>query len=112
MAIYVANIVIEQGFSFSNTFEIEDTRTGRPVNLTGYDLKAELRKTYSSPSFVSFGTTSLFPERGSITIELEPDATDGFRPGRYVYDIKITTASGNEYKAVEGAALLRGGVTR
>jgi hypothetical protein len=33
------------------------------------------------------------------------------KPGRYVFDVKITN-SGREYKAVEGAALVRAGVTR
>ena len=37
--------------------------------------------------------------------------TVSLKPGRYVYDVKIINA-GREYKAVEGTALLRGGVTR
>ena len=34
------------------------------------------------------------------------------KAGRYVYDVKITTPQGGSYKAVEGSALVRGGVTR
>ena len=34
------------------------------------------------------------------------------KPGRYVYEIKITSANGKEYKAVEGSALERAGVSR
>ena len=37
--------------------------------------------------------------------------TLGLKPGRYVYDVKIVNA-GKEYKAVEGSALVRAGVTR
>ena len=37
--------------------------------------------------------------------------TLSLKPGRYVYDVKITT-SGKDYKAVEGSALVRAGVTR
>jgi len=33
------------------------------------------------------------------------------KEGRYVFDVKLTNA-GKEYKAVEGAALVRAGVTR
>jgi hypothetical protein len=38
--------------------------------------------------------------------------TNDWKPGRYVYDVKIITLDGSEYKAVEGAALVRAGVTR
>ena len=38
--------------------------------------------------------------------------TVNIKPGRYVYDVKILTLEGGEYKAVEGSALVRGGVTR
>ena len=38
--------------------------------------------------------------------------TISLSPGRHVYDVKIITSGGNEYKAIEGAALVRAGVTR
>ena len=38
--------------------------------------------------------------------------TVNIKPGRYVYDVKIFAPGNKEYKAVEGSALVRGGVTR
>ena len=38
--------------------------------------------------------------------------TVNIKPGRYVYDVKILAPGNKEYKAVEGSALVRGGVTR
>ena len=38
--------------------------------------------------------------------------TVSLKPGRYVYDVQIITSGGRKYKAIEGNALVRSGVTR
>ena len=70
-----------------------------------------LRKSYSSSSSVSFASTVADDSNGIISISLTSTQTAALKPGRYVYDIKITNA-GKEFKAVEGSALVRAGVTR
>ena len=52
------------------------------------------------------------PENGLITVSLGSTITVNMKPGRYVYDVKIISSGGKEYKAIEGSALVRGGVTR
>lgn len=110
MAVYVSNIVIEQGYSFDTSFQLEDTRTNEPLILTSSTTEAKLKKTYSSSSSVSFASTVTSPEQGTISISLSASQTRSLKPGRYVYDVKIFN-EGREYKAVEGAALVRPGVT-
>lgn len=44
MAVYVSNIVIEQGFDFSSIFELADSLTDGPLNLVGYGVTAQIRK--------------------------------------------------------------------
>jgi hypothetical protein len=112
MAVFVSNIVIEQGFDFDTTFQLEDTTTNALLNLTGYTMDAQLRKTYSSSSSVSFGSTITSATGGTIQITLTSSQTSDLKPGRYVYDVKLTTSGGTVTKAVEGAALVRAGVTR
>tara|TARA_B100000902_G_scaffold334211_1_gene333239 strand:+ start:86 stop:421 length:336 start_codon:yes stop_codon:yes gene_type:complete len=111
MAVYVSNITIEQGYDFDTSFQLEDTRTNAPLYLVGAASTAHLRKSYSSTNSVSFGTTIAQPENGIISISMAASKTLTLKPGRYVYDVKITT-SGKDYKAVEGSALVRAGVTR
>lgn len=111
MAVYVSNIVIEQGYSFDTTFQLEDTRTNSLLNLTGSSVKSEIRKTYGSSNYVSFASTVSQLEPGRILISLEPGQTSQLKPGRYVYDVKVIVDN-KEYKAVEGSALVRAGVTR
>ena len=112
MAVFVSNIVIEQGFDFDTTFQLEDTTTNNLLDLTGYDIDAQLRKTYSSSTSVSFASTITTPSEGLIQISLGSTATSSLKPGRYVYDVKLTTTNGGITKAIEGAALVRAGVTR
>jgi len=111
MAVFVSNITIEQGFDFDTSFQLEDTRTNTPLVLTGAATEGMLRKSYTSASAVSFASTVTDDVNGIISISLTSSQTVGLKAGRYVYDVKITSA-GKEYKAVEGSALVRAGVTR
>ena len=111
MAVYVSNIVIEQGFDFDTSFQLEDTRTNSPLVLTDATTEAQLRKYYGSSTAVSLGSTITSPDLGIISISLTGSQSVNLKPGRYVFDVKITNA-GREYKAVEGSALVPGGVSR
>ena len=111
MAVFVSNITIEQGFTFDTSFQLEDTRSNAPLVLTGASAEGMLRKSHTSKSAVSFASSVSDPELGIISISLTPAQTEALKEGRYVYDIKITSG-GAEYKAVEGSALVRPGVTR
>jgi len=112
MAVYVSNIVIEQGFDFDTSFQLEDTRTNAFLNLTGSTATGQIRKSSSSTKKVAFAATVASPDMGIITVSLGSTVTVDMKPGRYVYDVKIVTQDGSEFKAIEGAALVRGGVTR
>jgi len=112
MAIFVSNIVIEQGCDFDTTFQLEDTATANLLNLTGYTVESQLRKTYTSSTAVSFASTITDATKGKVQISMASTITADLKPGRYVYDVKLTTSGGAISKPVEGAALVRAGVTR
>ena len=111
MAVYVSNIVIEQGFDFDTSFQLEDTRSNSLLDLSIISTTDLLKKTYSSQSSVTFISTVSSPTEGIISLSLNADQTAALKPGRYVYDVKIITSAGKELKAVEGSALVRPGVT-
>ena len=112
MAVYVSNITIEQGFDFDTSFQLEDTRTNEFLNLVGAGTSAMLRKHSASKTQVSFASSVADPETGIISITLSANKTVSLKPGRYVYDVQIITSGGRKYKAIEGNALVRSGVTR
>jgi hypothetical protein len=116
MAVYAANIVIEQGYDFYTNFELEDTASNQAKTLVGYGVTAQLRKTYSSTNSVSFACSIVNASNGVISISLTSTKTAALKPGRYVYDVMLQQgglgSSFDKTKAVEGMALVRGGVTR
>jgi hypothetical protein len=115
MAVYVSNVVIEQGFDFDTSFQLEDTRTNSFLDLTGYTPVSKLRKHYGASTSVSFASTITNAELGIVQISLGSSETAELKPGRYVYDVQLSLSDSDgvkKYKAVEGAALVRGGVTR
>lgn len=113
MAVYVSNVVVDCGIDFSATFGLEDIYTNSALNLVGFGVSAQMRKHYGSSSYVSFASTISDSEGGKITISLTDTETLSIKPGRYVFDVILTLgANGKKYKAVEGMALVRAGVTR
>ena len=112
MAVYVSNITIEQGYDFDTSFQLEDTRSNEFLNLVGAATTAMLRKHSAAKTKVSFATTVADAETGIISISMTASNTVSLKPGRYVYDVKIIASGGKEYKAIEGTALVRSGVTR
>lgn len=111
MAVYVSNMVIEQGFDFETTFQLEDTRTNSFLDLNGSTPTSQMRKHPGSSTSVSFASSITNADRGQITLYMSATETQSLKPGRYVFDIKLSTA-GKFYKAVEGSVLVRAGVTR
>lgn len=109
--------VVDPGVSTSYDGVIElyvrfsEAVTKSPLVLTDASTEAKMRKYYGSSTAVSFASTVTSPDLGIISISLTGTQSISLKPGRYVYDVKISN-SGREYKAVEGTALVRGGVTR
>lgn len=112
MSVYVSNIVIEQGYDFITYFQLEDPRTNTALPLSSATPEAQIRKHYGSNTSVSFASSIYDADAGVVSIALTSGQSVDLKPGRYVYDVKLTYSDGGEYKAVEGAALVRAGVTR
>ena len=112
MAVYVVNLVIDQGTDFSQTFNLESSTSNAALNLTGYTASSQLRKHAASSKWYDF--TVSFPDRasGQIKISLTDTITARVKPGRYIYDIILTDSSGSKERVVEGSALVREGATK
>ena len=111
MAVFVSNIVIEQGYDFNSTFVLEDTVTTNLLDLSNYTIQAQLRKTYSTSNHVDFVALVADATKGEVVISMASTTTTNLKEGRYVYDIKGIVGN-NVLKLIEGTALVRPGVTR
>ena len=102
MAAY-AEIFLDQGTSFNTTLNVTDVN-GEPLNLTGYTVAGQIRRSYYSTNATATFTTTIPNANGGVLgISLSAPTTANIAPYRYVYDVVVTeTASGNKTRVVEG----------
>lgn len=105
----VNNIVIDQGTTFSFTFELTNS-DGSAKDLTSYDVAGQIRKSYYTSTKVDF-TTSKIDLEGEITISLTATQTSALKAGRYVYDIEIDDSL-ETIRVLEGIVTVTPEVTR
>tara|TARA_Y200000002_G_C22080788_1_gene414500 strand:- start:111 stop:458 length:348 start_codon:yes stop_codon:yes gene_type:complete len=115
MAVYVANLQINQGADFSQTFNLANTIGDTSFNLSGYSISASMKKhaAAAATSATAFTATIENAANGTISLALTDTQTSALKAGRHVYDIVIQENSGNFLKTrvIEGSVLVREGVT-
>ncbi len=111
MAVYVANLVINQGADFSQTFSLEDSTSNSAKNLTGFSVASKISKHHASTNQTAFTATVSNAAGGEIKLSLTDEQTAALAPGRQVYDVILTAPDGTKDRVVEGMALIRDGVT-
>lgn len=101
------DLTIDQGANFTKTFSFLDANS-EPQDTTGYSANAIIRKHYTSINSVAF---SVALSNGNISLYLTPTQSNAMVPGRFVYDIKLTTPSNNIVRFTEGIITLTPKVT-
>ena len=99
-----ANLVIDQGTSFSSDVTVKDLNANA-FDLTGYTAAAKMAKGYESTKTRSTitATISSSPGTGLVDLTMTASETSALSSGRYVYDLEITqTSSGNVTRVIEG----------
>lgn len=108
-----ANIVIDQGTTFSTTVEVASAN-GSALSLAGYSAAAQMRKSYNATNATSFDVTiGSNSQLGVITMSMPANTTQGLTAGRYVYDLEIYSSGNTSVTRVaEGIVTVTPGVTR
>lgn len=109
MAAY-SELNIEQYSTFNTTITVEDA-AGDAVNLYGYTAASQMRKSYYSTSANTLTATITGNANGEITLSMTAANTALLSPGRYMYDLVITTGS-TKTRVVEGIVNVLPGVTQ
>lgn len=105
-----ANLVVDQGANFTATIDLTDA-SDVVFNLTGYTVAAQLRKNYASSTATTF-TASHTGSTGKINLALSANTSSTIEPGRYLYDVEITSSGGTVTRVVEGIVTVTPGITR
>ena len=112
-AVYVSNLVLNAGATFSQIFDLVESDDSGPKSLVGFTVDAQIRKHAGSNSKTDFTAAIVDAANGIVQISLTPTQTNSLKSGRYLYDILLTkTSSGVKDRVVEGSVLVREGVTR
>ena len=88
---------------------------GNEIDLTGYTLRAQMRKSYGATSYTAFTTAAPTPATGELVIALTDTQTSALKAGRYVYDVEIVAPAGEGStvtRVLEGIITVTPEVTR
>ena len=112
MAVYVSNLTVNTGTTFSQIFTLESADTNSATDLTGFTASAQMRKHPGSSSATDFSTQIINATGGRIRVGLTTSQTASLKPGRFMYDVLITDTSCEVTRVLEGSVLVREGVTK
>ena len=107
------NLTIEQGTTFTKRLTWRD-KNKRPVSLTGYTSRMQVRPTVTSAEVILELSTAnnriTLATGGIIQIQLTPEETSAMKAG--VYDLELTDTSGRVTRLIEGKVSVSPEVTR
>ena len=107
----ITNLYIDAGADYS-IIVTANQGNGDPLNLTGYTIRSQIRKSYASPTAHDF-TASVYAElAGKIRLSLTAAQTAAIKPGRYLYDVEITSAGGEKRRVLEGIIIITPEITQ
>ena len=103
------DLILDQGADFLTVFNVQ-AANGNAVDLSAYTAASQMRKDYASNTFVQFTVTT--NANGDVTMNLPASNTISIVPGRYKYDIEITSPSNVISRIVEGIIDVSPNMTR
>lgn len=102
MASY-AELIVDQGSTFSTILSLTDDTTNLPINVSGYSINANIKKSYYSVNnTASFTSTINDAANGNVSISITSDVSSNIKSGRYVYDVKLKSPTNVTTRIVEG----------
>jgi hypothetical protein len=108
-----AELTIDQGATFSSTLDLtNDDNT--PMNVANTTFAAEVRKSYYSTNATANLVVTVEGDaaNGRIRMGLDAANTANIKPGRYLYDLKMTSNANVSIRIVEGILTVTPQVTR
>lgn len=107
------NLLVEQGATFSKRLVWRD-KNKRPVNLTGYSAKMQVRSSATSSTVIFELSTEngriTLASAGAIQLDIDANLTETISSG--MYDLKLYAPGGQEFRLVEGKLTVSPGVTK
>lgn len=102
MAAGYQELFLEQGSNFNTSITL-DNSDGSAFDLTGFQVKSSIKKSYySANATAQFTITISDPTSGVLNISLPYANTANISAGRYVYDVVIKDTANTVSRVLEG----------
>lgn len=112
MAAYV-ELYVDQGTTFNNVINLADDIQNANINISGYTVRSQLRRSYySANASANITCTITNASEGEITMSMSAGTTANIKPGRYLFDLETTDAAGTTSRILEGIITIAPRVTR
>jgi len=103
---------IDQGSDFTTEITLENDN-GTPMNLTGYTVYSQFRKSYGSSTAYAFTCTVSNALHGKITLSLSGVTSSAIKHGRYLYDVEVISIVGfGKTRVIEGIITINPEITK
>ena len=107
----LSNLYIDAGSTFSAVITVRGS-DGNPLNLTGFTVASQIRKSYGSLNAYSFNASLFDAATGKVRIVLPANISETIKPGRYLYDIEVTSPINEKLRVIEGIVIITPEITK
>lgn len=109
------NLQIESGADWEVTFNLRQ-ENGEFLEMTAYTVSAFMARNYTTSSKYNLNATIVDPATGLVRLSMPNSGgslvvkTQDVKPGRYVWNLFITSPGGTTDKVIEGVVTVIPGV--
>ena len=107
----VVYLDIDQGSDFTTDITLQNDN-GTTMNLVGFTAVSQFRKHPTSTTYYSFIISIPQPSTGVIKLSLSSVTSSSIKPGRYWFDLELTSAEGTRTRVIEGMLTINAEITR
>jgi len=107
----ISNLFVDAGSTYSNIVTV-NAANGSPLDLTGYSVASQMRKSYQSSTAYAFTASIYNATGGKIRLQLTDEQSEAIPAGRYLYDVEIESPSGTRTRVIEGIVTVTPQITK
>lgn len=104
------NIVADQGATFNLNFTVATDDI--PWDLTSYTFAMQVRRSSNNANTLLNITSATMNSSGEVSVTVSATTMNTVPPGRWVYDIELTSSSGTVTRILEGRFIVKAQVTQ
>jgi len=105
-------LYLDQGTDFNHIISFTDDLSGNLINVSGYTLSAQAKKSYYSPNiYITFACTINDATNGNISMSIDSANSANIPGGNYVFDLKGSTPTNKKIRIAEGTIIVTPQVT-